>query len=91
MPPICGGPIDLRAQRVRTEAPVHASYRGVEVYACGPWSQGPLVPMTLNLLRWAIALVVLLPLAGSIFRRGSGLWACKRRFAVLLGSPEGYF
>jgi len=41
---------DLRAQRVRIEAPVHSSYRGVDVYACGPWSQGPLVPMTLNIL-----------------------------------------
>jgi len=41
---------DLRAQRVRIDAPVHSSYRGIDVYACGPWSQGPLVPMTLNLL-----------------------------------------
>ncbi len=40
-------------------------------------------PMTLNLLRWAIALVILLPLAGSILRRGSGLWTCWRRFTVL--------
>jgi gamma-glutamyltranspeptidase/glutathione hydrolase len=41
---------DLRAQRVRIEAPVHTTYRGIDIYACGPWSQGPLVPMTLNLL-----------------------------------------
>ena len=41
---------DLRDQHVRIEAPVHTTYRGVDVYACGPWSQGPLVPMTLNLL-----------------------------------------
>src|SRR6266576_3820538 len=41
---------DLRAQRVRIEAPAHSTYRGIDVYACGPWSQGPLVPMTLNLL-----------------------------------------
>jgi len=41
---------DLRGQRARIEAPVHSSYRGVDVYACGPWSQGPLVPMTLNIL-----------------------------------------
>jgi drug/metabolite transporter (DMT)-like permease len=40
-------------------------------------------PMTLNLLRWVIALVILLPLAGSVFRPGSGLWACWRRFAWL--------
>ena len=41
---------DLRDQHVRIEAPVHTTYRGIDVYACGPWSQGPLVPMTLNLL-----------------------------------------
>jgi gamma-glutamyltranspeptidase / glutathione hydrolase len=41
---------DLRDQRVRIEKPAQASYRGVDVYACGPWSQGPLVPMTLNIL-----------------------------------------
>jgi drug/metabolite transporter (DMT)-like permease len=40
-------------------------------------------PMTLNFLRWAIALIILLPLAGFIFRSGSGLWTCWRRFALL--------
>jgi drug/metabolite transporter (DMT)-like permease len=40
-------------------------------------------PMTLNFARWAIALVILLPLAGSIFRPGSGLWSSWRRFALL--------
>ncbi len=40
-------------------------------------------PITLNFLRWAIAFVLLLPLASSIFRRDSGLWANWRRFAVL--------
>jgi drug/metabolite transporter (DMT)-like permease len=42
-----------------------------------------LPPMTLNFLRWAIALVILLPLASFIFRRGSGLWTYWRRFALL--------
>lgn len=40
-------------------------------------------PMTLNLLRWLIALLILLPLAGSILRPGSSLWTCWRRFALL--------
>ncbi|HJV86366.1 MAG TPA: DMT family transporter [Noviherbaspirillum sp.] len=40
-------------------------------------------PMTLNFLRWAIALVILLPYGGFIFRKGSGLWTSWRRFAVL--------
>lgn len=41
---------DLASQRVSIEPAVHSTYRGIDVYACGPWSQGPLVPMTLNLL-----------------------------------------
>src|SRR3989454_3715340 len=41
---------DLASYRVKLEPPAHTTYRGIDVYACGPWSQGPLVPMTLNLL-----------------------------------------
>lgn len=40
-------------------------------------------PITLNLLRWLIALLILLPLAGAIYRPGSGLLAHWRRYAVL--------
>ena len=41
---------DLAEYHVSISPPVHTTYRGIDVYACGPWSQGPLVPMTLNLL-----------------------------------------
>ncbi|HUQ17945.1 MAG TPA: gamma-glutamyltransferase, partial [Candidatus Saccharimonadales bacterium] len=41
---------DLAGYRVQVSEPVHSTYRGIDVYACGPWSQGPLVPMTLSLL-----------------------------------------
>ena len=41
---------DLASYHVKLEPPAHTTYRGIDVYACGPWSQGPLVPMTLNLL-----------------------------------------
>ncbi len=35
----------------------------------------PLVPpITLNFLRWAVALFILLPLASWVLRPGSGLW-----------------
>ena len=40
-------------------------------------------PITLNFLRWALAFVILLPLAGWVLRPGSGLWQHRRRFAVL--------
>jgi len=40
-------------------------------------------PITLNLLRWLLAFVILLPLAGGVLRRGSGLWSHWRRFALL--------
>lgn len=41
---------DLASYRVSTGPGTHTTYRGLDVYACGPWSQGPLVPMTLNIL-----------------------------------------
>jgi len=45
---------------------------------------GELVPpMMLNLLRWALAGLLLLPLAGWVLRRNSGLWPHWRRFSVL--------
>lgn len=40
-------------------------------------------PVTLNFLRWLIALALLLPLAWPVFRPGSELWSHWRRFAVL--------
>jgi gamma-glutamyltranspeptidase / glutathione hydrolase len=41
---------DLARHAVSIERPSHTTYRGVDVFACGAWSQGPLIPMTLNLL-----------------------------------------
>lgn len=40
-------------------------------------------PMTLNLLRWSIALLILIPLGRAILRPGSGLWTDWRRYSVL--------
>ena len=40
-------------------------------------------PVTLNFLRWALALLLLLPFAGWVLRPGSGLWPNWRRFALL--------
>lgn len=44
---------------------------------------GLVPPITLNFLRWALAFVLLLPLAAWVLRPGSELWAHWRRFAVL--------
>lgn len=40
-------------------------------------------PMTLNLLRWVIAFILLLPLAGRTLRQDSALWTHWRRYSVL--------
>ena len=40
-------------------------------------------PMTLNLLRWVIAFVLLLPLSAWVLRTDSGMWAYWRRFSLL--------
>src|SRR5262245_49152000 len=41
---------DLAEYEVRFEPTVKTDYRGIELHACGPWSQGPMLPQTLNLL-----------------------------------------
>ena len=41
---------DLERFTTRIEAPVSADYRGVYVYKCGPWSQGPVFLQQLSLL-----------------------------------------
>ena len=40
-------------------------------------------PVTLNFLRWALAFVLLLPLAGWVLLPGSGLWSHLPRFTLL--------
>ena len=42
---------DLAEFRVGVEAPVRFDFDGTEVYACGPWCQGPALPQALSLLR----------------------------------------
>lgn len=44
---------------------------------------GLVPPITLNLLRWALAFLLLLPLASWVVRRRSPLWTHWRRFALL--------
>jgi gamma-glutamyltranspeptidase / glutathione hydrolase len=41
---------DLAEFHVDVEEPIKTTYRGYEVYACGPWCQGPVVLQTLNIL-----------------------------------------
>jgi len=40
-------------------------------------------PITLNFLRWALAFLILLPLAAPVLRPSGALWPLWRRFAVL--------
>jgi drug/metabolite transporter (DMT)-like permease len=49
----------------------------------GRMVNGLVPPITLNFLRWALAFMLLLPMAGWVLRPGSGLWTHWRRFAVL--------
>jgi len=42
-----------------------------------------IAPMTLNLLRWSIALLVLIPLGRAVFKPGSGVRANWKRYAML--------
>jgi len=42
---------DLAEFRVRIEPTVSTTFAGVDLHACGAWCQGPVVPMTLNMLK----------------------------------------
>ena len=42
---------DFADFRVRFEPTVRTRVDGLELHACGPWSQGPVLPMTLNILK----------------------------------------
>ncbi|MBF8184213.1 gamma-glutamyltransferase family protein [Nonomuraea sp. K274] len=41
---------DLAGFRAEVETPVSTSYRGIDVYMCGPWCQGPVLGQALNIL-----------------------------------------
>ncbi len=41
---------DLARFRVGHEAPVQTAFRNFEVFACGPWCQGPVIPQALGIL-----------------------------------------
>ena len=41
---------DLAEYRVRCDPPVTVNYRGYDVYATGPWGQGPVFPQALKIL-----------------------------------------
>src|SRR5690606_10661756 len=41
---------DLSEYKVRVETAPHVTYRGYDVHVSGPWSQGPMVAISLNLL-----------------------------------------
>ncbi len=50
----------------------------------GRMMQGVIPPVTLNFLRWVLALALLLPMAGWVVRSGArGMWPHWRRFALL--------
>ncbi len=42
---------DLAGYEVEIAPPVGGRFGDLDVYACGPWCQGPVIPMALNLLK----------------------------------------
>jgi drug/metabolite transporter (DMT)-like permease len=71
--------LDLRTAGLLTLPPILWAGNAV----VGRLANGLVPPITLNFLRWALAFVFLLPIAGWALRRGSALWPHWRRFAIL--------
>ncbi|HTE16198.1 MAG TPA: gamma-glutamyltransferase family protein [Burkholderiales bacterium] len=42
---------DFAGFSVQLEPTVRTRFEGIDLHACGPWSQGPSLPMTLNILK----------------------------------------
>ena len=74
-----GPPLDWRTALLLTVPP--ALWAGNVVV--GRLLRDVASPMTLNFVRWLFALLLLLPLAASVLRPGSALWAHWRRYAWL--------
>jgi len=49
----------------------------------GRMVQGMVPPVMMNFIRWLIAFMVLLPLAGRVLKPGSDMWRAWRRFSLL--------
>jgi drug/metabolite transporter (DMT)-like permease len=71
--------LDLRTAALLAVAPLLWAGNAV----VGRLVTGLVPPITLNFLRWALAFLILLPLAAPVLRPGSALWPHSRRFAVL--------
>lgn len=75
---------DMARHIISVEPPVHSTYRGIDVYTCGPWSQGPLVPMILNLLEEA-------PIHELGFGTGAFFHYLTEAIKLACADREGYF
>jgi len=71
--------LDLRTVLLLTTAPLLWAGNAVVGRIASDW----IPPVTFNLLRWSIALLVLLPLGGWVLRRSSPLWREWRYYALL--------
>src|SRR6185436_17890439 len=40
---------DLAGYKVRFETPTRTRFSGLDLYTCGPWCQGPVLPEALNI------------------------------------------
>ena len=71
--------LDLRTALLLTVPPILWAGNAV----VGRLVSGLVPPITLNFLRWALALLILLPMGGWVLRPGSALWTSWKRFALL--------
>jgi len=72
-------PVNARTALLLTIPPIMWAGNAVVGRLAADW----IPPITLNLLRWALVLVLLLPVAGWVLKRGSPLWRDWKRYALL--------
>ena len=72
-------PVSARTALLLTIPPIMWAGNAVVGRLAADW----IPPITLNLLRWALVLVLLLPVAGWVLKRSSPLWHDWKRYALL--------
>lgn len=75
---------DFAEFETRFETPARTNYRGYDVYKCGPWSQGPILLQTLNILEGY-------DLAGMGFQSGEYLHTVIESLKLAFADREKYY
>lgn len=75
---------DFAEFSVEVEEPLSVNYKGIDVFVCGPWCQGPVVAQTLNILEG-------LPLTSLVHNSADYLHVMAQSLNLAFADREAYY